>query len=68
VSERFATPVPRSQPPRDELAIKLAIAVTIPGVVDGTFTYVERGYERPDEAVVVLLVLGTWCSVRWGAC
>ena len=28
----FATPVPRSQPPRDELAIKLAIAVTLPGV------------------------------------
>lgn len=32
VSEWFATPVPRSQPPRDELAIKLAIAVTLPGV------------------------------------
>jgi DNA-binding PadR family transcriptional regulator len=28
----FTTPVPRSQPPRDELAIKLAIAVTLPGV------------------------------------
>jgi DNA-binding PadR family transcriptional regulator len=32
VSEWFATPVPRSQPPRDELAIKLALAVTLPGV------------------------------------
>ena len=32
VSTWFATPVPRSQPPRDELAIKLAIAVTLPGV------------------------------------
>ncbi|MBS2940409.1 PadR family transcriptional regulator [Nocardioides sp. J2M5] len=32
VSQWFATPVPRSQPPRDELAIKLAIAVTLPGV------------------------------------
>jgi DNA-binding PadR family transcriptional regulator len=32
VSGWFATPVPRSQPPRDELAIKLAIAVTVPGV------------------------------------
>ena len=32
VSEWFATPVPRSQPPRDELAIKLAIAVTLPDV------------------------------------
>ncbi len=28
----FATPVNRSTPPRDELAIKLAIAVTVPGV------------------------------------
>ncbi len=32
VSTWFATPVPRTQPPRDELAIKLAIAVTLPGV------------------------------------
>ena len=32
VSEWFATPVPRSQPPRDELAIKLAIAVTLPTI------------------------------------
>jgi DNA-binding PadR family transcriptional regulator len=32
VSERFTTPVPRTQPPRDELAIKLALAVTVPGV------------------------------------
>jgi len=32
VSEWFATPVPRSQPARDELAIKLAIAVTLPAV------------------------------------
>jgi DNA-binding PadR family transcriptional regulator len=28
----FATPVSRSTPPRDELAIKLAMAVTLPGV------------------------------------
>ncbi|RAJ41309.1 DNA-binding PadR family transcriptional regulator [Kitasatospora sp. SolWspMP-SS2h] len=28
----FDTPVPRTNPPRDELAIKLAMAVTIPGV------------------------------------
>ena len=28
MSEWFATPVPRTQPPRDELAIKLALAVT----------------------------------------
>jgi DNA-binding PadR family transcriptional regulator len=28
----FRTPVARTQPPRDELAIKLAVAVTVPGV------------------------------------
>lgn len=28
----FTTPVARTQPPRDELAIKLALAVTVPGV------------------------------------
>ncbi|HEU0132898.1 MAG TPA: PadR family transcriptional regulator [Mycobacteriales bacterium] len=28
----FATPVDRGTPPRDELAIKLALAVTVPGV------------------------------------
>ncbi len=32
VSAWFTTPVPRTQPPRDELAIKLALAVTVPGV------------------------------------
>lgn len=32
VSAWFTTPVPRSQPPRDELAIKLALAVTVPDV------------------------------------
>jgi len=32
VSEWFTTPVSRAQPPRDELAIKLALAVTVPGV------------------------------------
>ena len=32
VSAWFATPVPRTRPDRDELAIKLAIAVTLPGV------------------------------------
>jgi DNA-binding PadR family transcriptional regulator len=32
VAAWFTTPVTRSQPPRDELAIKLALAVTVPGV------------------------------------
>jgi DNA-binding PadR family transcriptional regulator len=32
VATWFSTPVSRTSPPRDELAIKLAIAVTVPGV------------------------------------
>lgn len=32
VADWFGTAVPRSQPPREELAIKLALAVTSPGV------------------------------------
>ena len=32
VAAWFTTPVPRTQPPRDELVIKLALAVTVPGV------------------------------------
>ncbi|RYC11492.1 PadR family transcriptional regulator [Nocardioides zhouii] len=42
VSAWFATPVPRSQPPRDELAIKLAIAVTLPGVDVGSIIQRQR--------------------------
>lgn len=42
VSEWFATPVARSQPPRDELAIKLAIAVTLPGVDVGAIIQRQR--------------------------
>ncbi|GAA1913324.1 PadR family transcriptional regulator [Nocardioides hwasunensis] len=42
VSEWFATPVPRTQPPRDELAIKLAIAVTLPGVDVATIIQRQR--------------------------
>lgn len=38
----FATPVPRTQPPRDELAIKLALAVTIPGVDIGRLVQQQR--------------------------
>lgn len=32
IGDWFATPVPRSHPPRDELAIKLALAVDTPGI------------------------------------
>lgn len=32
VADWFSTPVSRMSPPRDELAIKLAMAVTVPGV------------------------------------
>ncbi len=42
VSEWFATPVPRTQPARDELAIKLAIAVTLPGVDVATIIQRQR--------------------------
>lgn len=42
VSAWFATPVPRTQPARDELAIKLAIAVTLPGVDVGTIIQRQR--------------------------
>lgn len=34
------------------------IRESVEGVVDNTYLYVERGYQRPPEAVVVLLVLG----------
>ncbi|GAA3033151.1 helix-turn-helix transcriptional regulator [Kitasatospora albolonga] len=39
----FDTPVPRTNPPRDELAIKLAMAVTVPGV---DVTAVVQGQRR----------------------
>lgn len=42
VAAWFATPVPRTQPPRDELAIKLAIAVTLPGVDVGALIQRQR--------------------------
>ncbi len=42
VSAWFTTPVPRTQPPRDELAIKLAIAVTVPGVDVGRVIQQQR--------------------------
>jgi DNA-binding PadR family transcriptional regulator len=42
VAEWFTTPVARTQPPRDELAIKLALAVTVPGVDVGTVIQQQR--------------------------
>ncbi|TNM38546.1 PadR family transcriptional regulator [Nocardioides albidus] len=42
VATWFTTPVGRTQPPRDELAIKLALAVTVPGVDVGTVIQQQR--------------------------
>jgi len=42
VAAWFSTPVARTQPPRDELAIKLAIAVTVPGVDVGRVIQQQR--------------------------
>jgi DNA-binding PadR family transcriptional regulator len=42
VATWFTTPVERTQPPRDELAIKLALAVTVPGVDIGTVIQQQR--------------------------
>ncbi len=42
VRQWFTTPVSRQQPPRDELAIKLALAVTVPGVDVGAVIQQQR--------------------------
>ena len=42
VEQWFATPVARTQPPRDELAIKLALAVTAPAVDVATVIQAQR--------------------------
>ena len=42
VTTWFSTPVLRTQPPRDELAIKLALAVTVPGVDVGAIIQGQR--------------------------
>ena len=42
VEEWFTSPVARTQPPRDELAIKLALAVTVPGVDVGAVIQQQR--------------------------
>lgn len=41
-----------------DVATETRIRENVEGAVDGTFVYVERGYERPDEALIILLVLG----------
>jgi DNA-binding PadR family transcriptional regulator len=43
VTAWFGSPVPRTQPPREELAIKLALAVTVPGVDVGAVIQQQRG-------------------------
>jgi DNA-binding PadR family transcriptional regulator len=42
VANWFSSPVARTQPPRDELAIKLAIAVTLPGIDIGSVIQQQR--------------------------
>jgi DNA-binding PadR family transcriptional regulator len=42
VAAWFTTPVSRTTPPRDELAIKLALAVTVPGVDVGSVIQQQR--------------------------
>lgn len=42
VAAWFASPVARSQPPREELAIKLAFAVSVPGVDVGSVIQQQR--------------------------
>jgi DNA-binding PadR family transcriptional regulator len=42
VASWFTTPVGRGTPPRDELAIKLALAITVPGVDVGRVVQTQR--------------------------
>jgi DNA-binding PadR family transcriptional regulator len=42
VAAWFSSPVPRTQPPREELAIKLALAVSVPGIEVGTVIQQQR--------------------------
>jgi DNA-binding PadR family transcriptional regulator len=42
VTSWFTSPVSRTQPPREELAIKLALAVSVPGVDVGTVIQQQR--------------------------
>lgn len=81
VAAWFTTPVARTQPPRDELAIKLALAVTVPGVDVGAVIQQQRAatmaalqdYTRLKTGDVDLawslvldsLVFGAEAEIRW---
>ena len=82
VAAWFTTPVPRTQPPRDELAIKLAIAVTVPGVDVGRviqqqrsatmaalqdYTRLKRGGRAAAPDGAAPTWPGAWCSTRWSS-
>ncbi|MDQ1711806.1 MAG: hypothetical protein QOE45_1256 [Frankiaceae bacterium] len=62
----FATPVDRQTPPRDELAIKLAIAVTVPGVdVRGVIQAQRTDTVRALQEYVRLKSRGTDEDLAW---
>ena len=81
VAAWFTTPVARTQPPRDELAIKLALAVTVPGVDVGTVIQRQRtatmtalqDYTRLKRAGRAARPTGpttwpgAWSSTRWSS-
>ena len=81
VAAWFTTPVARTQPPRDELAIKLALAVTVPGVDVGTVIQRQRtatmtalqDYTRLKRAgraarrPARTTWPGAWSSTRWSS-
>ena len=41
-----------------DAATETRLREVVQGTLDGTYLYVERGYQRPDEALIILLVLG----------
>ncbi len=44
--EWFARPIPLAAKPRDELAVKLALAVTVPGVDVATLVQTQRSHAQ----------------------